>query len=90
MYSPHPPGRKNTPEIPRLQDYIDKPSDNFWSVFSSNFPTKTCSKVDARKLEALVQKHAVGWTESEKQTARKAIKRLRGNVPVELKKIYLG
>jgi hypothetical protein len=54
---------------------MDKPDDEFWSVFPSNFPTKVCSKVDASKLETLVQEHEVSWTEVEKRTARKAIKR---------------
>ncbi len=69
---------------------MDNPNDEFWSVFPSNFPTKVCSKVDAGKLETLVQKHAVKWTKIEKRTARKAIKRLRGDVPIALKKDLPG
>jgi hypothetical protein len=87
---PAPTWKKKHAEIPRLQDYTEKPSNNFWSVFPSNFPTKTCLKVDAGKQEILVRKHAVNWTEIEKQSAKKAIKRLRGDLPIELKKDLPG
>jgi hypothetical protein len=73
------------PEICVLPDYAKPAPKNF----PSYYPKKVVSNVKIGELENLITVCWDSWTLTQKRTAKKTIKRLKGKQPVKLKK-HLG
>jgi hypothetical protein len=63
-----------------LASYVTPAPRSFWENFPSHYPTKTISGIKVEKLEKLISKCWDSWSVPQKQTAKKAIKRLKGEV----------
>ena len=72
------PDLKN-PEVPQLSSYASPPSNTFWNKFPSSKNLKgKREKIRLNELKKLVQKCWFRWTLPEKNVAKKALRRLRG------------
>jgi hypothetical protein len=81
---PIPTWERKHPDIPLLSDYSKKPDASFWNLFPKNYPQSVRSPVNDDVLEILIKDCWEDWTKSERATAEKAIKRVKGEIPVAL------
>jgi hypothetical protein len=72
-------------DIPFLPSYGVPPDSKFWELFPSNFPKSVKSPVNVTVLESYISKCWHDWTDTEKRSAQKAVKRIKGEIPVKLK-----
>jgi hypothetical protein len=76
------------PEIPLLGRYHCKPPDKFWRSFPSNFPESARKGgVKIETFESLIKQCQSSWTLPEKHLAAKAVRKLKGELPVKLLKV---
>ena len=80
-----PPCIKNT-EIPFLDCYKKKCSEDFWSIFPKNFDDTIPKNVNIKVLKKLIQKCWFKWTLPQRLLAKKSLRQLQGLTPITLKK----
>ncbi len=61
------------------------PDESFWKIFPHNSPNSVKPTVNIVNLEKLVSECWSDWTISERLSATKALKRVKGKIPVALK-----
>ncbi len=82
---PSPVSMIKNPEIPVLKNYEKPPPREFWEIFPSNYPkTLRQGGVKVRELEKVIDFCKKDWTLSEKITAAKAVRNLKGEKEVDL------
>jgi hypothetical protein len=75
------------PDIPELPRYDCRLPAEFWKSFPSNYPdSMRIGGVKIDRLKLLVRRCWSRWTLPEKHIAKKAVARLKGELPVRLKK----
>ena len=75
---PQPAQERSFPDIPILEDYTVMPPDVFWKKFPQRgLPTRAETRINARNLERLVEKHKENLSVTELNRAHRVIRDLR-------------
>ena len=80
--------KKKCPEILKLNDYKQLPSETFWKIFPKNLDMNTLkTPVNKAKLKKLIEKCKKSWTVHEIKIAEKALNDLTNGTTSHFKKI---